>query len=97
MMRQFSTKLAPRGAFCLGIAVSFTLAGVFIADGALITLGVSAITLMLCCFVLDNAPLLFCFGGHSFVDLLWRARVDFVWLGGSSFPWSNGHRAIRCI
>jgi uncharacterized protein (DUF58 family) len=51
-MRKFSTKLSPRGAFCLGIAFGLTALGVFLGDGALITLGLSAAMLMLCCYVL---------------------------------------------
>lgn len=53
-MRKFSTKLAPRGAFCMGIAVGLSLVGILLGDGALITLGLSAVTLMLCCYVLGR-------------------------------------------
>jgi len=56
-MRKFSTKLAPRGAFCLGIAVGLSAIGVLLGDGALITLGLSAVTLMLCCYVLGRCNL----------------------------------------
>ena len=56
-MRKFSTKLAPRGAFCLGIAVGLSAAGVLLGDGVLITLGLSAVTLMLCCYFLGRSNL----------------------------------------
>ncbi|MGJ8657372.1 MAG: hypothetical protein ACSHX6_13065 [Akkermansiaceae bacterium] len=56
-MRKFSTKLAPRGAFCLGIAVGLSMAGGLLGDGVLITLGLSAVTLMLCCYLLGRSNL----------------------------------------
>jgi uncharacterized protein (DUF58 family) len=56
-MRKFSTKLASRGAFCLGIAVGLSAAGILLGDGALITLGLSALTLMLCCYVMGRCNL----------------------------------------
>ena len=56
-MREFSTKLAPRGAFCLGIAIGLLSVGVMLADGVLITLGLSAFTLMICCYTLGRSNL----------------------------------------
>ena len=56
-MRHFSTKLAPRGAFCISIAIGFFLLGVMIGDGALITLGLSAVTVMICCYILGRCNL----------------------------------------
>lgn len=56
-MRKLSTKLAPRGALCLGIAVGCSGLGVLLGDGALITLGLSAITLMVACFLLGRSNL----------------------------------------
>ncbi len=57
VMCKFSFKLAPRGALCLGIAVGLSVIGIFLADGALITLGFSALVLMLCSFVLGRSNL----------------------------------------
>ncbi len=56
-MRKLSTKLAPRGAFCIGIALGLSSAGILMGDGAFITLGLSAMTLMLCCYVLGRCNL----------------------------------------
>ncbi len=57
MMNEFSTKIAPRGAFCLGIAFGLSVVGGMIGDGVLITLGLSAVTLMICCYVLGRSNL----------------------------------------
>lgn len=56
-MRKFSSKLAPRGVLCLGIAVGLSVIGIFLADGALITLGFSALMLMVCCYVMGRSNL----------------------------------------
>ena len=56
-MSKFSTKLAPRGSFCLGIAVGLLLAGFFLKDGILLTLGISALTLLTSCYFLGRANL----------------------------------------
>lgn len=41
----------------MGIAVVLSVVGVLLGDGALITLGLSAVTLMLCCYVLGRCNL----------------------------------------
>lgn len=54
-MGKFSTTLAPRGAFCTGIAVGLSLVGILLGDGALITLGLSTVALMLSCYLLGRS------------------------------------------
>lgn len=53
-MSKFSSRLAPRGAYCLGIAIGLSLTGFIIKDGVLITLALSAITLLICCYILGR-------------------------------------------
>ncbi len=53
-MSKFSNKLAPRGSYCLGIAIGLSIAGLMIKDGVLITIAFSAITLLFCCYILGR-------------------------------------------
>ncbi len=53
-MARFSTQLTARGIFCLCFTVLLSLLGILLGDGAFLTLALSAITLMICCYVLGR-------------------------------------------
>ena len=54
---KLSTDLTARGGFCLCLIVLLLLIGGLLGDGACLTLGLSALTLMLCCYILGRVNL----------------------------------------
>ena len=56
-MNKFEAKLAKRGSFCLSLSLVMTTTGIILKDAIFTTLGVSGITLMICCYILGRLNL----------------------------------------